>query len=168
MTQAIFIGRGDGYANCKLFDGYEVIVAPLPGYNSAEREARVFKRASGGGTDYGSHVLALARRDSPYEGGNHLYLLVTHGGGRELWRIPSFYDGGDLERHILAMPERLQYALFYTMHNMASSTRYQIADSTARTYAKAFVEKRLKKKKRNNRVTVEIMPEVQPEGVTNA
>lgn len=151
-----------GDAEKKLFDGFTIIAAPLPGYDNAGREARVFKRKGGNGTDYGSHIMALAVPDmtGTYEGGRQLYILVSHGGGRELWAIPSFYDGGNFERALLAMPERLQYAALYTLYHMASDARIQAQEETSRKYAKAFVEKRLKTKRRNNRKYVEIMPEV--------
>lgn len=160
MTGAL-VSTGDGYAKDKSFDGFKVIAAPLPGYGNTEREARVFRRASGNGTCYGSHVVALAtnERGASYEGGRALYLLVQHGGGREVWAVPSFYDGGEYERALLAMPERLQYAALYTLYNLARNARLEAIEQTESKYARAFVEGRLKKSRpKRGRVRVTIAP----------
>jgi hypothetical protein len=143
MMQTMLIATGNGYEGCKAFDGYEIVAAPLPGYSASEREARVFNRKADGhgGTCYGSHTISLAKQQF----GSDLYLLVSHGGGREVWRVPMFYDGGDYQRALLAMPERLQYAALYTLYRMASESRREGADTTRREYNQAFVEKRLKK-----------------------
>lgn len=147
---ARLIATGDGYQNCTAFDGYKIIAAPLPGYSNAEREARVFRRKGGGGTDYGSHVLALAVRENatPYCGTDSLYLLVSHGGGREVWTLRTFYDGGAYQAALLAMPERLQYAALYTLYSTASEARSGAIEETTRKYSAAFVEGRLKKSRR--------------------
>ena len=141
---ARLVRTGTGYQDCRAFDGFKIIAAPLPGYSDAEREARVFRRQANGngGVCYGSHVLALAIGDFT---GSDLYLLVSHGGGREVWAIPSFCDGGDYRRALLEMPERLQYAALYTLYKMASESRDEGASTTRAEYAQAFVDGRLKK-----------------------
>lgn len=148
------IAKGTGYEGCTAFDGYNIIAAPLPGYSSAEREARIFRRPNGG-TDYSSHVIALAKLDnSPC-----LYLLVSHGGGREVWSVPTFYDGGDYLAALLAMPERLQYAALYTLYKMGNESRTQGVETTRREYTAAFVQGRLKKSRpRQGKVYVTIEP----------
>jgi hypothetical protein len=161
MSHNCLIATGHGYAGCTAFDGFKIIAAPLPGYSNAEREARVFRRASGNGCDYGSHTIALAVREnhSPYEGGDSLYLLVSHGAGREVWAVPSFYDGGEYERALVAMPERLQYAALYTLYRMASEARREGVDTTRAEYVSAFVQGRLKKSRpKQGRVRVTIEP----------
>ena len=161
MTNKSLVATGHGYADCRAFAGFNILAAPLPGYSADEREARVFRRASGVGTDYSSHVIALAVQDdsASYEGGGRLFLLVSHGGGREVWSVPSFYDGGEYQRALVAMPERLQYAALYTLYKMASNARHEGLETTKREYTQAFVEGRLKKSRpKQGRVFVNIEP----------
>lgn len=164
MSANIFIARGDGYKGDTSFDPFDIIAAPLPGYGNAEREARVFGRHNGQegtGCDYGSHVLALAvfKDASAYKGTRSLYILVQHGGGREVLAIPTFYDRGDFERALLAMPPRIQYATLYSLYNMASAARSQTATETASRYSKAIIEKRIKVRRKGGYAKVEILPE---------
>lgn len=149
------VRTGHGYESgsrgrCDAFDGFEILAAPLGDFDTAARESRVFRRANGDGTDYGSHVLKLARRAGERErgrGGHGLYILVHHGAGREVWSVPPFYDGGALQDFIINMPEREQYALLYTMVRFAREASEQARDKTAQEYRQAFVEGRLKKTK---------------------
>jgi hypothetical protein len=147
----MLIARGHGYetgsqGRCTAFDDFDVIAAPLGEFDNAARESRVFLRASGNGTCYGSHVIKLARRKGGRPNGD-LYILVHHGGGREVWQIPDFYDGGAMVAALIAMPEREQYALLYTIAKMAKNSHSQGADESAKRYKQAFVDGRLKKQK---------------------
>ena len=158
--QNVYLGRGHGYeisdrGRCDLFDGFTVIANPLGGHSEVDREKRVFGRQlnGNGGTCYRSHVLSLALRDF----GRGLFLLVEHGGGRELWAVPVFYDGGALESAILALPEPIQYALLHNIYRMASEARLQGQSETRDAWAKAHVEKRIKTRRRDNRRYVEIV-----------
>lgn len=155
--QNVFIRTGHGYeesdrGRCDAFDGFEIIAAPLGEFDNEARESRVYRRASGNGTDYGSHAIKLARMSGTSSG---LYILMHHGGGREVWRIPDFYDGGDLAAHIVAMPERLQYALLYSLYKMGNEARYQAQSETRAEWATAIAEKRIRRK----RGRVEIVPQ---------
>jgi hypothetical protein len=147
---ATFIKKGHGYetgeyGRCTAFDGYTVIAAPLDGQDAAARESRVFNREANGngGTCYGAYTLKLAKG----EYGRDKYLLVQHGGGREVWRVPAFYDGGALDEMILALPERLQYALLMTLYKIGRDSRAQAQTETRQEVFKAHVDGRLKKKK---------------------
>lgn len=170
--QNVLIRTGHGYevsdrGRCEAFDGFEIIAAPLhqdgegwqAAFGNEARESRIFRRPDGRGgergTDYGSHAIKLAKM--PHD--SALYILMHHGGGREVWRIPEFYDGGDLAEHIIALPERLQYALLYTIYNMASDARSQGKAETRREWAQAIVDKRIRKRKRNGSYRVEIIPQ---------
>lgn len=171
MSESRLVATGNGYQGCKAFDGYTVIAAPLPGYGNAEREARVFRRASGNGTDYGSHTMALAVRAEHgvgYEGGRYLYLLVSHGAGREVWSVPQFFDGGEYERALIAMPERLQYAALYTLYKMACTSRSEGYEDARGAYVSAFVDGRLKKSRpKQGRVRVTIEPKAPAIGLAS-
>lgn len=156
-----FIRFGHGYetgsrGRCEAFDGFDVIAAPLGDFDNASRESRIFRRDNGrGGSDgccYGSHAIKLAKQRFNTD----LFILMQHGGGREVLRVPAFYDGGALEAAILAMPERLQYALLYSIWKTAAAARSQAQSETGQKYAKAFVEGRLKKRRRQGRVYIEI------------
>jgi hypothetical protein len=163
MTQAVFIQSGHGYevgdrGRCVAFDGFTILAEPLPGYDKAGRESRVFRGDSecGGGVTYASYTIKLANRGFD----NDLYLLVEHGAGREVWRLPSFYDGGALRTHILAMPERLQFALLFSIYRIASDSKRQFQLETSREWGQAFVDGRLKKHRANKHRAgyVEILP----------
>jgi hypothetical protein len=170
--QNVLIRTGHGYESgdrgrCEAFDGFEIIAAPLhqegDGWQAAfgdkARESRVYRRPDGRGgergTDYGSHAIKLARQRHDSD----LYILMHHGGGREVWRVPSFYDGGDLAAHIIGLPERLQYALLYTLYSMANNARTQAQAETRREWAQAFSDKRIRKKRKGGSVRVEIVPQ---------
>ncbi len=158
-----FVRFGHGYekserGRCEAFDGFDVLANPLGGFDDKSRESRVFRRASGNGTDYGSHAIKLAKLTST---SSDLYILMHHGGGREVLALPSFYDGGHLEAALLALPERLQYALFYTIWKTARNARNQAQDETARLWSKAYREKRIRQRRatKSCAARVEIIPE---------
>ena len=158
MTTPIFVGRGNGYEGDSCFDGFTILAAPLPGYSAAEREARIFRRPNGG-TDYGAHVIALATPEnrSTHEGGRALYLLVSHGGGREVLALPSFYDGGAYERALIALPERVQFAALYVLYRTAKEADTVARIETRAEWSQAFVDKRIKKSRpKQGRVSVTI------------
>lgn len=146
--QNVLMKKGHGYetgdrGRCEAFDGFEIIAAPLGGFDSADRESRVFMRASGNGTDYSSHAIKLAREP----GRKDLYILMQNGGGREVWRIPTFYDGGDLAEHIQGMPERIQYALLYSLYKMGLEAMRQGQIATTIDWRLAIVDKRIRRRR---------------------
>lgn len=160
------IKTGHGYeqgsmGRCTAFDGYTVLAAPLDGYDAAARDSRVFNRNENGtgGTCYGAYTIKLAKE----ERGRDLYLLVQHGGGRVVWRVPAFFDGGAMLTALLAMPEREQFGLLMTLYKIARNAREQAIIETRREWAQAYVDKRIKKhratKYRGPRV--EILPPAQ-------
>lgn len=154
----VFVASGTGYQDCTAFDGYEVIANPLGEWSEADRESRVFGRDGRGygGVTYASHCIKLAKREYCRD----LYILMEHGAGREVWRIPAFYDGGALQEHILTMPPRLQYALIYSMHKMASTAKRQAEEETRAIWAQAYADGRLKKHRANRHrgAWVEVLP----------
>lgn len=147
MSSNVFIRSGHGYeqsdrGRCTAFDGFEIIANPLGEFDNAARDSRSFPRKDGRpGVTYGSHSIKLGKAE--FDGA--LYILMQHGGGREVWRVPEFYDGGDLRTHILALPERLQYALLYTIYNIAREARVQAQTETAQNWAQAIADKRIRK-----------------------
>lgn len=150
MTSAAFIKFGHGYeksdrGRCEAFDGFDIIAAPLGDFDNASRESRIYRRKGGNGTDYGSHAIKLARRSGSSLSG--LYILMHHGGGREVLAVPSFYDGGELEAAILAMPERLQYSLLYTIWKTARYAREEAQTETAQKWGQAIAGKRIRRRR---------------------
>ena len=160
--KAIFAATGSGYQDDRTFDDYDVIAEPLP-----TREDRIFRRKDGG-ADYGSHSIKLARRkDFPTHG---LFILMEHGSGRRVLQVRKFYDGGALENFILAMPEREQYALLYTLFHQAEEAADIAASATRTEWVRAFLEKRIRKsrpKQGRVRVTIE-QKQAEPENVIAA
>ena len=166
-----FIRSGHGYESgsrgrCTCFDGFEIIAAPLGEFDNTARESRIFRRnADGnGGVDYSSHALKLARMEGERSG--NLYILMHNGSGREVLKLHKFYDGGDLAEHITALPERLQYALLYSIWATADNARYEAQWSTANEWAQAFASGRIRKRRATNSrpARVEIVPEWQAAG----
>jgi hypothetical protein len=162
--QNTFIATGHGYeksdrGRCMAFDGFTVLANPLGGFSEADRARRIFPGITSAGVTCASHTMALAIRSDSSESSRHdVYILVQHGGGREVWRLPQFHDGGALQSMILAMPEREQYALIYTLYRLASESRRQGQSETRDEWARAHVEKRIKTRRRDNRRYVEIQP----------
>lgn len=148
---AVFIREGHGYeisdrGRCTAFDGFDVIASPLGGFDALDRESRSFPRKDGRpGVTYASHAISLARAEGRSKG--DLYILMHNGSGREVLRVPEFYDGGDLAAHIIALPERLQYALLYAIWKTASYARSQAMTETRQTWAQAFADGRIKKRR---------------------
>lgn len=157
-----FVRFGHGYeksdrGRCEAFDGFTILAAPLGEFDKASRESRVFKssKSGGGGTDYSSHAVKLAE-----DRHKDLYILMHHGSGREVLYFPRFYNNDDAIRTaILAMPERLQYALLYKIWQTASNARHEAQTQTRREWAQAIHDKRIRKRKRKGAVTVEIIPQ---------
>lgn len=145
--RSVFIRKGHGYENgheegrCTAFDGFDIIARPLGGQDHADRERRVFHREGGRATTYASHVIALGKER--HDGA--LYILMHHGAGREVLRVPEFYDGGELEAAILAMPERVQYALLYSIYQTASEARAEAAMTVRQEWKAAILEGRIRK-----------------------
>lgn len=155
-----FVGKGHGYetgsmGRCTAFDGYEVIANPLGGRDEAGRSQRK------GGVfhcDYSSHSIALAVRKGGIVPARHdeLYILMQHGGGREVLRIPTFYDHGEFRAMLLSMPEPLLYATLYTIYNAADNARSQGVRETQHKWAEAFVDNRIRRKRSRGQVTVSV------------
>jgi hypothetical protein len=164
--QNVLIRTGHGYeqsdrGRCEAFDGFETIAAPLhqegegwqAAFGNEARASRIYNKSGvpGRGVTYGSHAIKLAKM--PHD--SALYILMHHGGGREVWRVPEFYDGGDLAAHIIGLPERLQYALLYTLYSLASDARRQGQTETRAEWSKAIADKRIRRRKGR----VEIIPQ---------
>lgn len=165
MNYVAFIRKGHGYESgeygrCDAFDGYKIITNPLPGYDSEGRAARVFRTQENGngGVCYGAYTVKLALKEDNYN--RDLYLLVQHGAGREVWKMPQFYDGGEMQTALVAMPERELFALLLSIYKMASAARLQAEQETAQRWGQAFAEGRLKKRRaaRGRPARIEIEP----------
>lgn len=156
----IFVGKGHGYetgsrGRCTAFDGFKIIAAPMGGTDAAGRASRcggVFR------CDYQSHSIRLAMRAEARLGDRpgDLYILMQHGGGREVLRIPTFYDHGAFREALLAMPEPVQYATLYTMYEIASQAGAQRAGETRREWGEAFLDGRIRRKRSKGRITLTV------------
>lgn len=159
----IFIRYGHGYeegsrGRCEAFDGFDIIANPLGGFDNDARESRHFPRPDGrSGVTYDSHAIWLARQR--HDGA--LYILVHHGAGRVVLRVPEFYDNGDLDAHIRGMPDRLQYALLYTIYKTANYASEQARRATSHEWAAAYAEKRIRRRRasKTRPARVEIIPQ---------
>ena len=122
-----------------VFAPFTILSEPLP-----TRESRVFDRIDGGtGVTYASHSIKLACKDS--DKGREFFILMEHGGGREISRFKGCFNY-DLVKHILAMPERAQYSLLYSIHGGASDIARNSSDEGKKAVLKAHIEKRIRKR----------------------
>lgn len=151
-----FVCKGSGYTDDSSFAPYTILAEPL-----AQREDRVLGAAperGHPGTCYRAYSLKLAKRTDSSDLRPALAVLVSHGGGAEVWSLDAPYDGGVTLAAILAMPEAAQYGLLWMLYRAGSEAREQAASEVRRTWARAFVEKRIKVKRSKGAKRVEVMP----------
>jgi hypothetical protein len=104
----------------------------------------------GNGVDCRSHSFKVVRAQF---GG--IYLLVRHGGGDE--RLKIDYSGRIISA-LEALESDARYWLLHSILDVHHHADRDAREETSRKYASAFVEGRLKKRRRNRRVYVEIEP----------
>lgn len=167
MQNAVFIRKGHGYEvtdtlnthleRCTAFDGFHVIAHPL-----ADRESRILGRDAdgkqGSGTDYRSHDIRLAveANGTAYKGNRAYFLLMSHGSGREVLRLPTVFDRGVGWDALLAMPEAALYSVLMLIYKTAQDARDAAASETRREWATAYDEKRIRIRRRDGRRWAEI------------
>lgn len=139
------------------FEGYEVLAHPL-----ANREDRVFRRGEAGNSGvavtYGSHDLMIARPTGPGSKGL-LAILMHHGGGRH---ILQFYESAlPISEALLTLPEREQYALAYALFKQADECAIAARADEAQRWADAFVDGRIRKRRRQGKRYVHIETEAE-------
>lgn len=106
--------------------------------------------------DFKSHWLVLVQ--AQYGG---YFLLVKHGGGEE--RISLGYEHHTASLKTLELvPEDQRYLILYTIYRAHSNAEDNAITNTATKYKLAFLEKRLKRRRKNNRLYVDIIPRVVP------
>ena len=126
------------------FDEYEILAHPLP-----DREDRVFYPARPDGfsvgVTYASHDVMIARPTGVGKRGR-LAILMHHGGGRH---VLKFYESTlPIGSALLALPEREQYALAYTIFEQADECSAGSRANEARRWAEAYVDGRIRKRRR--------------------
>jgi hypothetical protein len=102
--------------------------------------------------DHHSHHFRVVRAE--YGG---LYLLVRHGGGDERVSLRYAYE---LEGIFAGLDSDTRYYLLRQVYEIQKDAARIAREETANKYAKAFNEGRLKKRRRNGRRYVEIVPEI--------
>ena len=136
------------------FDGYEILAHPLP-----SRDDRVFHRGESDTSrvsiTYASHDVRIARPTGIGSKGR-LAILMHHGGGRH---VLEFYESAlPIATAILALPEREQYALAYTIFEQADECSDGARAAEAKRWADAFVDGRIRKRRSCGRRYVHIEP----------
>lgn len=134
------------------FDGYEVLAHPL-----AHRDDRVFQRgesdSSRASVTYASHDVRIARPMGIGSKGR-IAILMHHGGGRH---VLEFYEGAlPIAASLLALPEREQYALAYTLFEQADECADGARAAEAKRWAEAFVDGRIRKRRSGGRRYVHV------------
>lgn len=116
-----------------------------------DEPGRVFK--GGGalwGTCYQSHYLRVVR--SEY---GSLTLLVKHGAGEERIHLDSTRSKRAIEG-IQKLDSDTRYSVLYTLYALHRDTNRNTRDQTAALYTGAFLEGRLKRRRKGGRVTAYI------------
>lgn len=153
MLQSALVAKGHGYeqserGRCTAFDGFEIIANPLGGFDNASRESRIFRPDGGkpgSGTCYGSHAVYLMRATGREIGGRHLYIGIHHGGGRQVWRVPTcFHYLGETLDALAAMPERALYSLLQGIVSALDDTQRSAGRAEADTWRRATLDKRVR------------------------
>lgn len=104
--------------------------------------------------DFKSHWLMLVKA---HYGG--YWLCVKHGGGEERISIGYHHTATGLLA-LSALEADARYLVLYTLYTTHSDATRQAREATAHRYQLAFLEGRLKRKQRNHRVRVEMLPPV--------
>lgn len=125
------------------FDRFEILAHPLP-----KRDDRVFYPAEPdgfGAVTYASHDVMIARPTGIGSKGR-LAILMHHGGGRH---VLEFYESTlPIASGLLALPEREQYALAYTIFEQADECSSGMRAAEAKRWAEAYVDGRIRKRRR--------------------
>ncbi|TAL40895.1 MAG: hypothetical protein EPN91_12045 [Salinibacterium sp.] len=142
--ETVIIRRGSGYSDCTAFNGFTVIASPLP-----NRDDRVF-----GNVTYASHAVQLAADEY-----GDLFVLLQHGGGRLVVRFRPPSDGGATKEALIAMPERVLYAVLYALVTTAERADAVARRETQAEWAQAYCDGRIKKSRaKQGSRRVEIIP----------
>jgi hypothetical protein len=134
----------DDHTNALVNWGAEAWRAPMVGEKETilfDECGRVLNHGDRYNVDYRSHYFRLVREQF---GGYALY--VKHGGGQE--RLSLSYAKPTLLAGMEGMTSDQRYLLFHTLYVVASDQADAAAQAMAQTYRKAFIEGRLKKRKR--------------------
>lgn len=129
-------------------------------HNECGRIVRNDDKRPGHGVDCRSHAYSLIAT-SNYDA--DLVLAVKHGGGEE--RHALKYAWG-FRAAMNALTSDQRYSVFKTIDATVNGAQVLAIQQTSKKYANAFVEGRLKKRRRNKRIFVEIEPATAPAQAT--
>lgn len=117
-----------------------------------------------GGLDCHSHHFRLVRDQHRI----YTYLLVRHGGGTERIKLDCSADCllGTTRRagvdHLASLDSNGRYWLLHTIYSAHRAAGLTAQERTSNKWAQAFIDKRIKKRKRSGVVRVDIEPESTP------
>ena len=86
------------------------------------------------------------------------YLIVKHGGGQE--RIALGYRFELLQPAFEAMDSDTRFLMMFEIFTVQGEQAREAAAQQAHYYQRAFLEGRLKKRRKNNRIRCEVLPEI--------
>ena len=104
-----------------------------------------------GGLDAHCHHYRLVRWNAG------IHLVVQHGGGRESFRlstVPAWL------KMLESLDTHARYWLFHSLYYAYRDGRTEATDETSQYYKRAFIEGRLKKRKRNHMIRCEVLSPV--------
>ena len=135
--------------------GVEIGRKPSLPENAAEifsEPGRIIREGKSDGCDYRSHWIVVYKREF-----GEICLKVKHCGGEETF--PLGWQASALIDAFRSLSPDQRYEALYTVYKLARESAAQAARQMCQTYAKAFLEKRLKRRQRDKRVYVDILPE---------
>lgn len=90
------------------------------------------------------------------------WLLTKHGGGEERFSLGYNFQNTWIPA-VESMDSDQRYLLLHTLYSAYSNGGQEARKATASNYAMAFLEGRLKRRKRNHRYYCEILPKIMSE-----
>ncbi len=105
------------------------------------------------GVDYRSHWLVLFK----YDIGGYC-LRVKHGGGEETFDLG--HSAEPLIKAFEGLSSDDRYEALYIVYKAASTAAQTASEETRVRYARAFLDKRLKRRRSQNKIYVDVLPEI--------
>lgn len=115
---------------------------------------RIIREGQSNGCDYRSHWLVVFKHTL-----GPVVLRVRHGGGEESFSLG--WQCAALLSALAPLDSDQRYEALYTVYKLAREYEDKAEYETRKKYEFAFIQGRLKKRKRNNRYYVEVVPENQ-------
>lgn len=120
-----------------------------------DEHGRVLHHGNNFGVDYRSHWFVLIQE------GTHYALLVRHGAGDERINLGYKSHVGPVIDSFATLDSDKRYCALYCLFDLYKDTKKNATDRTASYYQMAFLEGRMKRKKRDHRYYVRVEDKIE-------